>query len=68
MQEEFIVEMLLRLYLFCQSFLNRTGRSAAIPAGAACHRGCCPVSSGAQCLYNPFSWDLKPKFPFFLFF
>lgn len=65
MQEEFLVEMLLRLYLFfCQSFLHRTGRSAAIPTGAACHRGCCPVSSGAQCLYNPFSWDLKPKFPF----
>lgn len=69
-QEEFVAEMLLRLYLFCQSILHRTGRNAAIPTGAACHRGCCPVSSGAQCLYNPFSWDLKPKFPlfFFLFF
>lgn len=60
--------MLLRLYLFCQSFLHRTVRSAAIPTGTACHRGCCPVSNGAQCLYNPFSWDLKPKFPFFCVF
>lgn len=31
MQEEFVAEMLLRLYLFCQNFLHRTGRSAAIP-------------------------------------
>lgn len=68
MQEEFIVEMLLRLYPFCQSFLHRTGRNTAIPTGTACPRGCCPVSRGAQCLYSLFSWDLKPKFPFFSLF
>lgn len=65
MQEEFVAEMLLRLYLFCQSFLYRTGRSAAIPTGAARHRGCCPVSSGAQCLYNPFFSGSEAKIPFF---
>lgn len=32
------------------------------------HRACCPVSSGAQCLYNPFFLGSEAKIPLFLSF